>query len=114
MDKASLGFELCETEKAAYLVIQEEREGEGSEGEEEDEATESSSEEETESSSEEERDDNRNSLEEKTSHAHTNNEPVDTITLGLEELCIRNEERECGPLVENDTDKRPLIEEIPD
>ena len=113
MDKASLGFELCETEKAAYLVIQEEREGEGSEGEEEDEATESSSEEETESSSVEERDDSRISLEEKTSHTHTNNEPVDTITLGLEELCIRNEERECGPLVENDTDKRPLIEEIP-
>ena len=112
MDKASLGFELCETEEAAYLVIQEEREGEGSEGEEEDEATESSSEEETESSSEE-TDNSRNSLEEKTSHAHTNNEPVDTITLGLEELCIRNEERECGPLVENDTDKRPLIEEIP-
>ena len=106
MDKASLGFELCETEKAAYLVIQEERDGEGSDGEEEEEATESSSE-------EEERDDNRNSLEEKMSHAHTNNEPVDTITLGLEELCIRNEERECGPLVENDTDKRPLIEEIP-
>ena len=113
MDKASLGFELCETEKAAYLVIQEERDGEGSDGEEEEEATESSSEEETESSSEEETDNSRNSLEEKTSGAHTNNEPVDTITLGLEELCIRNEERECGPLVENDTDKRPLIEEIP-
>lgn len=104
MDKDSLGFELCETEKAAYLVIQEERDGEGSDGEEEEEATESSS--------EEERDDSRNSLEEKPSRAHTNNEPVDTITLGLEELCIRNEERECGPLVENDTDKRPLIEEI--